>query len=196
MMHTGELHAPETLDAMAVAIVGVMVGLYMAALGLACLWNWMQVVDQPSWAEWEARDSAKPYTFSVSLEPVFSKDGHWIWPQEFEEAVATALADMPPEVQRDLARSVVTIAMRATPEQLEATHCSVLAGYWARAPVIAGAVRVSDLTAAPGELCIFMEHVVSTHDRDDLVRGVAQLVQHEVGHAVGLGHEQLAELGV
>jgi len=112
---------------------------------------------------------------------------------EFEQLAERAFDDLPPWVEEALEDLAVLVEDRASPA--DSPHGGQLLGLFRgvartrRGGPVAGQL--------PSTITLYREPIVRlSADRDDLVQRVRSVLQHEVGHALGMSEERLRELGV
>ena len=111
--------------------------------------------------------------------------------ERFEELVADALDEIPPELGGHIENLVVLVADRPSPEQQRPHPGVVLLGLYEGVPL----TRRRD-TALPDRITIFRHALCRTAvDEADLRDRVRRTVIHEVAHHFGIGDDRLDELG-
>lgn len=177
----GVTSAQPPIDPVVIAVVG---GILLLAMCAAVLSAALRVV---SWAEWERRDGAARVPILDPWPDLRTRDSVFVAESEFAAIIDEALCRLPPDVRAELDRRGILVGygVRASREEFIAAHMD---------PEHA---KIAAYYGGPTEqITLFAEHIITTHDRDDLARGTAQVLYHEVGHALGLDHGALAELGV
>lgn len=112
--------------------------------------------------------------------------------RRFEELVADALDEIPPELAVEMDNVAVVVEDTPTPEQLEG-HDGTLLGLFEGVSL---AHRSPLATSLPDRISVFRRPLCAlAHDEEDLGRQVRVTVLHEVGHYFGMSEEQLRELG-
>ena len=112
----------------------------------------------------------------------------------FEELVADALDELPPELADALDNVVIVVEEWPSAEQLGARDGTLLGLYEGvpltrRGPVSYAGVVPDRILVFRGPLCAL------AHDEAELVQQVRVTVLHELGHYFGLDDERLRELG-
>lgn len=112
--------------------------------------------------------------------------------RRFEEMVADALDEIPPEFAAEMDNVAVVVEDVPTSDQLEG-HDGTLLGLFEGVSL---AHRSPLATSLPDRISIFRRPLCETaYDEEDLSRQVRVTVLHEVGHYFGMSEEQLRELG-
>lgn len=144
-----------------------------------------------SWTKWEARDPQPPAPEDEwpSASPV-SRD-------QFDEALAEELAALPEETQAALAGVSVTGAFSPTEDEIRAAGLdpavSSLAGVYGGASL---QFRVANLASGyPSFIKIYFGPIWQANG-DAWREALPNVVLHEVGHALGMDHAELAAHGV
>ena len=115
-------------------------------------------------------------------------------PARFEELVADALDEIPPELGDALDNVVVVVEDWPTPEQLDGRDGTLLGLYEGvplteRGPVSYAGVLPDRILVFRGPLCEL------ARDEDELAEQVRVTVLHEVGHYFGIDDDRFRELG-
>jgi predicted Zn-dependent protease with MMP-like domain len=118
-------------------------------------------------------------------------------PDRFEDLVASALDELPAEVQRLLENVAVVIADEPTPEQLGRSGLrspgSTLYGLYEG---VSHATYGADWAAVPNKITIFRLPLEEDFPNPaDLARQVRPTVLHELGPHAGLDHSRLRQAG-
>ncbi len=111
----------------------------------------------------------------------------------FQQLAEQAFDDLPAWVEEALEDLAVLVEDRASP--VDAPDGRQLLGLFRG---IARTQRGGPVAGQlPSTVTLYREPIVRlSADRDDLVRRVRTVLQHEVGHALGMSEDQLRELGV
>jgi len=117
-----------------------------------------------------------------------------VTPERFDELVADALDELPPELADELDNVVVVVEEWPTPEQLDGRGGTLLGLYEGvplteRGPVSYAGVMPDQIFVFSGPLCEL------ARDEAELVEQVRVTVLHELGHYFGLDDDRLHELG-
>lgn len=107
-------------------------------------------------------------------------------PGEFEELVADALDELPPEMTR-MFRNVAVVVEDEHPEDPD------LLGLYHGVPLVSREVYSG---ALPDRISVYrIPLCLMAEDLEDLVHEIQVTVVHEFGHHVGLPEDRLHELG-
>jgi predicted Zn-dependent protease with MMP-like domain len=114
--------------------------------------------------------------------------------ERFEQMVADALDEIPPELGKAMENIAVVVEGWPTPEQAATAKGTLLGLYEGvpitrRGPLSYRGVAPDHITVFRGSLCAL------AHDEADLERRVRVTVLHEVGHYFGMTDARLHELG-
>jgi len=117
--------------------------------------------------------------------------------EEFEELVAQALDDLPPEIHEKLQNIEVLVADWPTPDELRSVGMKpgqLLLGLYHGIPLTRrgdhyGMVLPDNVTIFQGPI----ERICRT--REDIIRQVQRTVRHELAHHFGISDDRLKELG-
>ncbi len=115
---------------------------------------------------------------------------------EFDQAVAEALAEIPPEFQRYLENVMVEVQPRPDAKLLRDHELprSLLGLYIGHPLEHQGPENYQHML--PDRILIFHENICRMcRSRDELVDQIRVTVLHEVGHHFGLDEDRLEELG-
>ena len=117
-----------------------------------------------------------------------------VTPERFDELVADALDELPPELADELDNVVVVVEEWPTPEQLDGRGGTLLGLYEGvplteRGPVSYAGVMPDQVFVFSGPLCEL------ARDEAELIEQVRVTVLHELGHYFGLDDDRLHELG-
>ena len=117
-----------------------------------------------------------------------------VMPERFDELVADALDELPPELADELDNVVVVVEEWPTPEQLDGRGGTLLGLYEGvplteRGPVSYAGVMPDQVFVFSGPLCEL------ARDEAELIEQVRVTVLHELGHYFGLDDDRLHELG-
>ncbi len=117
---------------------------------------------------------------------------------QFEQMVADALDEIPPELGREMENVAVMVAEWATPTQLARAGVrsgATLLGLYEGVPITKrGPMTYSGVS--PDRITIFRGPLsYLARDEADLARRVRVTVLHEVGHYFGMTDERLHEMG-
>jgi predicted Zn-dependent protease with MMP-like domain len=112
----------------------------------------------------------------------------------FEQMVADALDEIPPELGREMENVAVVVEEWPSPEQAARTRGILLGLYEGvpitrRGPISYSGVAPDHITVFRGSLCAL------ARDEADLARRVRVTVLHEVGHYFGMSDARLREMG-
>jgi len=114
--------------------------------------------------------------------------------RRFEEMVADALDEIPPEIWLELDNVAVIVEDWPRPDQVETRDGTLLGLYEGvpmteRSPLAYNGAMPDRITIFRGPLC------ARARDEADLVEQVRVTVLHEVGHFFGMSDARLHELG-
>lgn len=113
-------------------------------------------------------------------------------PEDFESLVSVALDEIPPEFQRHLQNTLVTIEEEPTPEQKGALGLGprqTLLGLYTGVPMTE---RGAGFAALPDAIHLFRGPILrACASRGEVVEQVRATVMHEIGHFFGLGDDAL-----
>ena len=119
--------------------------------------------------------------------------------RRFEELVARALDQLPPEFQNHLENVSVVIEEEPDPDLLEAMGMNpddpddTLFGFYEGVPL---PERRHDDVLLPDRILIFRRPLLEwAESEDEIVEEVRVTVLHEIGHFFGLDEDRLEELG-
>ena len=116
--------------------------------------------------------------------------------ERFEQMVADALDEIPPELGDEMDNVVVVVEDWPTPEQLDGRAAARCSGS-TRACRSPSADRSRYAGVAPDRITVFRGPLCAARPRRGRPRAsrCGSTVLHEVGHYFGMGDERLDELG-
>jgi len=116
--------------------------------------------------------------------------------ERFEQMVADALDEIPPELGSEMQNVAVVVEDWPTPRQLESVRPGgMLLGLYEGVPITKRG-PLSYAGVAPDRITIFRGPLSRlARDDDDLARRVRVTVLHEVGHYFGMNDDRLREMG-
>ncbi len=115
-----------------------------------------------------------------------------IGPDEFDELVRDALDQLPDEAARLV--SEIAVVVREEPEPGEVAPGSLLLGTFRGIPHTATGSRVPG--SLPDVITLYRVPILAVcRSRDEVAPRVLKVLGHEVGHALGIGEDELRALG-
>ena len=117
--------------------------------------------------------------------------------EDFEAAVAEALAEIPPEFEPHLEH--ITVDIEPMPDRVTVRHLGLrsrrhLLGLFHGVPLTKQSV--TDHARLPSRVTIYRDNIRRVcRTRRQVVQQVRETVLHEIGHHFGLGEADLADLG-
>jgi predicted Zn-dependent protease with MMP-like domain len=115
-----------------------------------------------------------------------------IAPEEFEALVSEALDSIPPEFQKHLANTLVSVEeepSRKMLRELDVRPGSTLLGLYVGTPLTK---REANFAALPDSIVLFRGPILrACSTRDQIVDQIRKTVVHEIGHFFGLADEDL-----
>ena len=113
-------------------------------------------------------------------------------PEEFDALVAEALDSIPPEFQKHLVNTVVSVEeepSRGILERLEIGGGSTLLGLYSGTPMTR---REANFAALPDSIVLFRGPILrACGSRRQIIDQIRATVVHEIGHFFGLADEDL-----
>lgn len=113
-------------------------------------------------------------------------------PEEFESLVSRALDEIPPEFQRHLENTLVTIEPEPSRAQLAALDVRprhTLLGLYSGTPL---PHRDANFAALPDTIHLFRGPILrASSTRAEVIRQIRETVVHEIGHFFGLSDADL-----
>jgi len=116
---------------------------------------------------------------------------------EFDRIVKRAIGRIPTDIRRHLDNMLISVRDRAAPELLEEMGLppdEPLLGVYEGVPLPERSV--ADPPLYPDAVVLFQEAIEAICDTvEDVEREIEITVVHEIAHFLGMGEEELAELG-
>jgi predicted Zn-dependent protease with MMP-like domain len=118
---------------------------------------------------------------------------------DFDAATEAALAELPPRVAAALQNVTVSVLPLPAEEELQAAEPPLspqILGMW-RGTALTQKTVFDPWSELPGHIELYQKNLErACRTRDELVEQIRITVLHEVGHALGLDEEDLAERGL
>ena len=119
--------------------------------------------------------------------------------EDFDALITAALNALPEDVALMADLCVITVEPSPSPEILQSVGVrsdrEVLLGCYVGLPF--GKKRTLGPAHAPDRILIFQEPILARcATTDDVVELVTKVIYHELGHAIGLDHDCLDQLGL
>ena len=115
-----------------------------------------------------------------------------IGPDEFDELVRSALDQLPDEAARLVAE--IAVVVREEPDPGQVAPGQLLLGTFRGIPHTAVGGRVAG--TLPDMITLFRVPILAVcRTREEVAPRVLKVLGHEVGHALGIGEDQLRALG-
>lgn len=117
--------------------------------------------------------------------------------KEFDGIVNRAIRRIPPEIRKHLDNIIISVQRRPTPEiidEMEIPDGETLLGIYRGVPLMDRSVEAPPLF--PDTIFLYqdpLEEICETIE--ELEREIEITVAHEIGHALGMSEERLAQLG-
>jgi predicted Zn-dependent protease with MMP-like domain len=117
-------------------------------------------------------------------------------PDLFEDLIAAALDELPPDVQKLLENVAVVIADEPTPEQLGRSGLGPMNSLYGLYEGVSHVTYGADWATVPNKITIFRLPLEEDFPHPaDLAQQVRRTVLHELGHHAGLDHSRLRQAG-
>ena len=117
--------------------------------------------------------------------------------REFDRAVEAAVARIPDEIRSALDNVVISVMKRPTPDMLDELDLAPnepLLGFYQGTSLADRSVF--EIPSLPDTIFIFQKPLEEMCESvEELIEEIEITVAHEIGHALGMSEERLAELG-